>query len=135
VPGIELDHLGIAVENLEAACHLYRELGMVVSGVEEIAHEQVRVAMLPAGDTRLELLESTGEASAIARFIARRGPGLHHIALRVPALKAAIERLKSNGVRLISEQVKTGAGGHRYVFLHPSTTSGVLIELVEQSDT
>jgi methylmalonyl-CoA epimerase len=89
--------------------------------------------MVPVGDTRLELLEPTSQDSAIAKFIAKRGEGLHHISLRVPDLSAAVEKLKLNGVRLVSDEIKVGAGGHRYVFIHPSSASGVLIELVESS--
>jgi methylmalonyl-CoA epimerase len=87
--------------------------------------------MVPLGESRLELLEATSENSPIARFIARRGEGLHHICLRVPDLAAAVERLKQNGVRLISEEIRIGAGGHRYIFVHPASAGGVLLELVE----
>jgi methylmalonyl-CoA epimerase len=83
------------------------------------------------GESRLELLEPTSETSAIAKFIAKRGEGLHHVSLRVPELATVVERLKSQGVRLVSDEIKTGAGGHRYVFVHPASTGGVLLELVE----
>jgi LAO/AO transport system kinase len=89
------------------------------------------VAMLPVGESRLELMEATSETSTIAKFIAKRGEGLHHVCLRVPDLTAVVERLKTDGVRLVSNEIKTGAGGHRYVFVHPSSTGGVLLELVE----
>jgi methylmalonyl-CoA epimerase len=87
--------------------------------------------MVPVGETRLELLEPTSEDSVIAKFIAKRGEGLHHVSIRVPDLKAAVQKLKVEGTRLVSDEIKIGAGGHRYIFLHPSSTSGVLIELVE----
>ena len=87
--------------------------------------------MLPVGETRLELLEATDDDSTIAKFVAKRGEGLHHISLRVPDLAVTVEKLKAAGVRLVSEEIKTGAGGHRYVFLHPQSTGGVLLELVE----
>jgi methylmalonyl-CoA epimerase len=87
--------------------------------------------MVPLGESRFELLEATSEDSAIAKFIAKRGEGLHHVSLRVRDLAAAVERLKKNGVRLVSNEIKVGAGGHRYVFVHPSSTGGVLLELVE----
>ena len=89
--------------------------------------------MVPVGETRLELLEATSEDSAIAKFIAKRGEGLHHVCLRVPDLRAAVQKLKADGVRLVSEEIKTGAGGHRYVFVHPQSAGGVLLELVESS--
>jgi methylmalonyl-CoA epimerase len=87
--------------------------------------------MVPVGESRLELLEATSDNSTIAKFIAKRGEGLHHVCLRVPDLPAAVERLKKAGVRLVSGEIKTGAGGHRYVFVHPASTGGVLLELVE----
>ena len=87
--------------------------------------------MVPLGESRLELLEPTSENSVIAKFIAKRGEGLHHVSLRVPDLEAAVERLKKDGVRLVSDEIKIGAGGHRYVFVHPSSAGGVLLELVE----
>jgi methylmalonyl-CoA epimerase len=87
--------------------------------------------MVPVGESRLELLEPTSDSSTIAKFIAKRGEGLHHVSLRVPDLAAAVEQLKRDGVRLVSDQIKTGAGGHRYVFVHPSSAAGVLLELVE----
>ena len=126
-----IDHLGIAVKSLAAAKDIYQKLGLSVSGEEVVDAEQVRLVMVPLGDSRLELLEPTSENSPIARFIARRGEGLHHISLRVPDLTAAVARLKQNGVRLISEEIRIGAGGHRYIFVHPSSAGGVLLELVE----
>jgi methylmalonyl-CoA epimerase len=89
--------------------------------------------MVPIGETRLELLEPTSDDSVIAKFIAKRGEGLHHISIRVPDLEGAVQKLKADGTRLVSDEIKIGAGGHRYIFLHPSSTSGVLIELVAAS--
>jgi methylmalonyl-CoA epimerase len=126
-----IDHLGIAVKSLAAAKAIYQKLGMTVSPEETVEAEQVRVVMVPVGESRFELLEPTSENSVIARFIAKRGEGLHHVSLRVPDLTAAVARLKKEGVRLVSEEIKVGAGGHRYVFVHPSSTGGVLLELVE----
>jgi len=126
-----LDHLGIAVKSLNAAKAIYQKLGLTTSAEEEIPAEQVRLVMVPVGDTRLELLEPLAEDSVIARFISKRGEGLHHISLRVPDLNAAVEKLKAGGVRLVSEEIKIGAGGHRYIFVHPSSAGGVLLELVE----
>jgi methylmalonyl-CoA epimerase len=127
-----IDHLGIAVKSLAAAKSIYEKLGLSVSPEENVEHERVRVVMIPVGESRLELLEATSDNSAIAKFIAKRGEGLHHICLRVPDLIAAVNRLKKDGVRLVSEEIKTGAGGHKYVFVHPSSAGGVLLELVQE---
>jgi methylmalonyl-CoA epimerase len=128
---VTIDHLGIAVKSLAAAKGIYEKLGLNVSREELVEAEQVRVVMVPLGESRFELLEPTSEDSVIAKFIAQRGEGLHHVSLRVPDLAEAIERLKKDGVRLVSNEIKVGAGGHRYVFVHPSSTAGVLLELVE----
>jgi methylmalonyl-CoA epimerase len=128
---IGIDHLGIAVKSLAAAKGIYEKLGLSASEEEVVKGEQVRVAMLPVGESRLELMEATSENSAVAKFIAKRGEGLHHVCLRVPDLAAVVERLKKDGVRLVSNEIKVGAGGHRYVFVHPSSAGGVLLELVE----
>jgi methylmalonyl-CoA epimerase len=126
-----IDHLGIAVKSLAAAKGIYEKLGLIISAEEVVESEQVRLVMVPVGETRLELLEPLSENSPIAKFIAKRGEGLHHVSLRVPDLAAAVERLKKDGVRLVSEEIKIGAGGHRFVFVHPSSAGGVLLELVE----
>jgi len=126
-----IDHLGIAVKSLAAAKNIYETLGLSVSPEETVEAEQVRLVMVPVGESRLELLEPTSENSPIAKFIAKRGEGLHHVSLRVPDLGAAVERLKKDGVRLVSNDIKVGAGGHRYIFIHPSSAGGVLLELVE----
>src|SRR5439155_24284359 len=126
-----IDHLGVAVKSLAAAKKFYEKLGLAVVGEETVESEQVRLAILPLGESRIELLEATSDDSAIARFISKRGEGLHHVALRVPDLAAAVERLKRNGTRLVSEDIKVGAGGHLYIFVHPSSTGGVLLELCE----
>lgn len=126
-----IDHIGIAVKSLSAAKAIYEKLGLQISAEETVPAEQVRLVMVPVGESRLELLEPTSETSTIAKFIAKRGEGLHHVCLRVPDLPGAVERLKREGVRLVSEEIKVGAGGHRYVFVHPSSTGGVLLELAE----
>lgn len=131
VPPLAIDHLGIAVRDLEATCRVYEALGFPIEAREEIPQEQVRVAMLPAGESRIELLEPTGPGSTVARFLEKRGEGLHHYALRVANLEDTVSRVKQAGVRLVKDEIQTGAGGHRYVFLHPASTGGVLIELVE----
>ena len=127
----KIDHLGIAVKSLAAAKSIYEKLGMQVSPEETVEHEKVRLVMVPVGKTRLELLEATSEDSTIAKFIAKRGEGVHHICLRVPDLAAAVEKLKKDGVRLVSNEIKVGAGGHRYIFVHPQSAGGVLLELVD----
>jgi len=129
--GFAIDHLGVAVKSVAAARKFYEQLGLPVLGEEVVEHERVRVAMVPLGESRIELLEPTSDDSVIARFLARRGEGLHHVALRVPDIAAAIERLKQEGTRFVSEEIKVGAGGHLYVFVHPSSTGGVLVELCE----
>jgi methylmalonyl-CoA epimerase len=130
---VSVDHLGIAVKSLASAKSVYKKLGLEISSEETVPAERVRLVMVPVGDTRLELLEPTSEDSTIAKFIAKRGEGLHHVCLRVPDLPAAVQKLKADGVRLVSEEIKVGAGGHRYVFVHPSSTGGVLLELVDSS--
>lgn len=127
-----LDHLGIAVADLEQSLEFYRRLGFEVASREDVPQEGVRAAMLPLADSRLELLAPTRADSAIARFLAHRGPGLHHVALRVHKLAEVVARLRQAGVRLAQDQIQTGAGGHAYIFLHPSSAGGVLIELVEE---
>ena len=131
----QIDHLGIAVKSLAAAKAIYEQLGLSVTPVETVEHEQVRVVMVPVGESRLELLEATSPDSTVAKFIAKRGEGLHHVCLRVPDLVAAVTRLKRDGVRLVSEDIKTGAGGQQYVFVHPASAGGVLLELVASQET
>jgi len=130
--GSHIDHLGIAVSSLEPAIALYQTLGLAVAHRETVATEKVNVAMLPAGDSRIELLEPSAADSPIAKFLEKRGPGLHHVALCVPDLPAAVERLRAAGARLLNEP-RQGAGGHLYVFVHPASTGGVLLELIQES--
>jgi LAO/AO transport system kinase len=131
--GFHLDHLGIAVRSIAEARGFYEMLGMNVSHEETVEHEKVKTAMLPLGETRIELLEPTEEESTIGRFLAKRGEGLHHIALHVEGIDEMFARLKAQGVRLVSDAVGVGAGGHRYFFVHPASTGGVLVELVEDA--
>lgn len=126
-----IDHLGIAVKSLANAKSIYEKLGLTLSAEEVVEQEKVRLVMVPVGESRLELLEPTSDDSTIAKFLAKRGEGLHHVCLKVPNLAAAVAKLKQEGVRLVSNEIKTGAGGHRYVFVHPSSAGGVLLELVE----
>jgi methylmalonyl-CoA epimerase len=129
---LHIDHLGIAVRSLDDALAFYeKQLGFSVSLRETVEHENVKVAMLPAGGPRIELLEATGPDSVIAKFIDKRGEGLHHVAVKVPDLAAAVSRLKGSGARLLNDP-RPGAGGHLYVFVHPSSTGGVLLELIQE---
>jgi len=127
----QIDHLGIAVKSLSAAKAIYEKLGLSISPEETVEQEQVRLVMVAVGESRLELLEATSENSTIAKFIAKRGEGLHHVCLRVADLPSSVARLKKDGVRLVSDEIRTGAGGHRYIFVHPSSAGGVLLELVD----
>ena len=128
-----IDHLGIAVKSLSEARKFYQALGLEVMPEETVEAEKVRAAMVPVGESRIELLEPTSPDSTIARFLEKRGPGLHHVALHVNDLSGTVERLKAAGTRLVSDDIKIGAGGHLYVFVHPSSTGGVLLELVEDA--
>jgi LAO/AO transport system kinase len=128
---VTIDHLGIAVKSLEQATAFYKSIGLAVGHRETVAAEKVHVAMLPAGDARIELLEPSDADSPIGKFLEKRGPGLHHVALRVPDLNAAVERLRASGARLLNEP-RHGAGGHLYVFVHPASAGGVLLELIQE---
>ncbi|MCU1247400.1 MAG: transport system ATPase [Edaphobacter sp.] len=129
-PGLRLDHLGVAVKSIAAARGFYEALGLAVSHLETVEHEKVKTAMLPLGESRIELLEATEEDSTIGRFLAKRGEGLHHVAVHVSGIDAMFDRLTARGVRLASDSVRVGAGGHRYFFVHPASTGGVLLEIV-----
>ena len=133
--GLRLDHLGIAVKSIDAARVFYELLGMQVTHRETVEHEQVKTAMLPLGESRFELLEPTVTDSTIGRFLAKRGEGLHHVALRVEGIDERFLQMRDAGVRLASDAVRVGAGGHRYFFVHPASTGGVLLELVEAEST
>jgi GTPase len=128
--GLRLDHLGVAVKSIALARGFYEALGLVVSHEETVEHEKVKTAMLPLGESRIELLEATEEDSTIGKFLAKRGEGLHHIAVHVEGIDAMFARLTAQGVRLASDAVRVGAGGHRYFFVHPASTGGVLLEIV-----
>jgi LAO/AO transport system kinase len=128
-----IDHVGIAVADLEAALRFYRDaLGLEVEAPEDVASQRVRAHFIPAGESALELLEATADDSPIAKYVAKRGPGLHHITLRVGDIRAALARLKEKGVRLIDESPREGAHGSLVAFIHPSSAHGVLIELKQQ---
>ena len=129
---MKIDHIGIATNGIDDAARFYIEsLGLQIEHVEDVASQKVRVAMLPLGESRVELLEPTSDDSPISKFLAKRGPGIHHIAVRVQDIRASLAELKEKGARLIDEQPRTGAGGCLVAFIHPSSTGGVLLELVE----
>lgn len=124
-----LDHIGIAVESLAEGAGFYKALGLDLEGVEEVPEQGVRVGFLPVGDTRLELLEPTGESSPIAKHLERRGPGLHHLCVRVADIRASMAALSEQGYRLLSDEPQAGAHGCLVCFVHPKSTGGVLLEL------
>lgn len=129
----KVDHIGIAVSNLEESIKFYQEvLGLKLHGTETVEEQKVKVAFLPIGDTEVELLEATTLDSPIAKFIETKGQGVQHIAFRVDNIEAALDDMKAKGIRLIDEKPRYGAGGARIAFLHPKSTNGVLIELCER---
>ena len=129
---LKIDHIGIAVKNLSESSKLYELLGIKSTGTEEVAEQKVKVAFFPVGDSEVELLESTAPDGPIARYIEKNGEGMQHLALRVDDLDAALAELKANGVRLIDEKPRYGAGGARIAFVHPKSTGGILLELSER---
>jgi len=127
-----IDHVGIAVKDLEAAMKVWEGLGLKVEEVEEVPEQKVKTAIIHVGESRIELLEPTAEDSPIAKFIAKRGEGIHHIALGVDDIEEQLERLRENGYRLIDEKPRDGAGGARIAFVHPKAVTGVLLELCQR---
>ena len=127
-----VDHVGIAVKNLDESVKFYESLGFKATGYEVVAEQKVKVAFLPCGDSEIELLESTEPDGPIARFIEKNGPGIQHIAIRVDNIDKALEELKEKGVRLIDQTPRYGAGGARIAFVHPKATGGLLLELTER---
>ncbi len=131
---MKIEHIGIATHNIDDALKFWRDaLGLRVVETEEVAEQGVRVAMLPLGEPRIELLEPTSESSPVARFLEKRGAGIHHIAVRVDDIRATLQNLKDGGARLIDETPRVGAGGCLVAFIHPGTAGGVLLELVEHT--
>ncbi len=128
----KIDHIGIAVKNLESSLHIFKDLlGMQYTGQEIVPDQEVKVAFLPISESEIELLESTSPEGNIAKFIEKKGEGIHHIALRVDDLESVLKDLEQKGVRLIDQKPRYGAGGTRIAFLHPKSTNGILIELCE----
>ena len=131
---MKIEHIGIATYKIDDALKFWRDaLGLRVVETEEVAEQGVRVAMLPLGEPRIELLEPTSDASPVAKFLEKRGAGIHHIAVRVDDIRAALGRLKEQGARLVDETPRVGAGGCLVAFVHPASAGGVLLELVEHT--
>jgi len=129
---MKLDHIGIATRELEEGLAVWRDaLGLKVDATEEVTEQGVRVAMLQIGETHVELLEALRPDSPIAKFIEKRGPGIHHIAVEVEDIRASLGELKRKGARLVDETPRVGAGGCLVAFVHPASTNGVLLELVQ----
>ncbi|MEX1378096.1 MAG: methylmalonyl-CoA epimerase [Eubacteriales bacterium] len=129
---LKIDHIGIAVKDLKEAAEFYRNLGLEIESDETVDSQKVTVGFIPCGDSEIELLEATSPESPVAKFIEKNGEGIHHIALRVDDIEAAIEEMKAKGIRMIDEEPRYGAGGGRIAFVHPKPAKGVLLELVER---
>ena len=128
----KIDHVAIVVPDLEQARNFYEQaLGLEVSHIEDVAAEQVRIAFLPVGDSEIELIEPTTEDSGVAKYLAKRGPGMHHMCIEVDDIDASMQRLRDQGIELLNEEPATGSDGRRYAFAHPKSTFGVLIELYQ----
>lgn len=129
---MKVDHIGIATSQLDEALALWQDaLGLTVDHTEEVTEQGVRVAMLPIGETQIELLEPLSSGSPVGRFLEKRGPGIHHIAVKVSDIESTLAQLKEKGMRLIDEVPRVGAGGCLVAFVHPSSANGVLLELVQ----
>ena len=130
---MKIDHIGIATNAIAESVDFWRDtLGLEVGEIEEVSQQKVRVCMLPVGESSVELLEATSTDSPISKFLEKRGQGIHHIALRVEDIRAKLADLKAKNVRLIDDQPRIGAGGCLVAFIHPSSTGGVLLELVQR---
>jgi len=129
---MKIDHIGIATERIDEALGLWRDvLGLEVASTEDVAQQGVRVAMLSIGESHVELLEPLGPETPVGKFLRKRGPGIHHVAIRVPDIRASLVHLKEQGIRLIDENPRLGAGGCLVAFVHPSSANGILLELVQ----
>ncbi len=131
----KIDHIGIAVKNIEEAINLFRDkIGLPLKGVEVVEDQKVKIAFLAAGESKIELLETTEPAGPIGKFIEKKGEGVHHISFRVKDIDSKLKELKAGGVELIDNEPRVGAGGARIAFLHPKSTGGVLVELCQHED-
>lgn len=133
VSSLKIDHLGIAVTSIAESRAFYEALGLTIVQEETIEEEGVKTAMIPVGESRIELLEPTSADTPVGRFLNKRGPGLHHVALHVNDISATFEEMKSRGLKLLSDDLQIGAGGHVYFFIHPSSAGGVLTEICQDS--
>lgn len=132
---MKIEHIGVATNGIEDALRFWRDaLGLNVAATEQVTEQGVRVAMLPIGETQIELLEATDPASPIAKFLTKRGSGIHHIAVRIDDIHATLQRLKDQGARLIDETPRLGANNCLIAFIHPSSANGVLVELVQHTE-
>ncbi|HPA27148.1 MAG TPA: methylmalonyl-CoA epimerase [Acidobacteriota bacterium] len=131
---MKLDHIGIAVESIEKAKIFYEEMGLTIRALEEVPEQKVRVAVFPVGESRIELLETLDPEGPVGKFLAKKGQGLHHIAMKVDDIRAAIAKLKEKGVEMIDREPRRGAEGCLIAFVHPRSTGGVLLELTEKKD-
>lgn len=133
---LRIDHIAVVIPELEAALEFWSSaLGLSVEHVEEIGTQETIVAMMPLGESELELVQPTSDTSGMAKFLAKRGAGLHHICLAVDDIDAVLERLRAKGIQLINEEPVVGAGGRRVAFVHPRSATGVLLELVETNES
>jgi len=130
---IQIDHIAIAVEDMDSALAFWRDaLGLPLSEMREVPAENAKIAFLPAGEGQIELVLPTTDDSGLAKYLAKCGPGMHHLCLAVPDIDSTLERLRQKGIRLINETPRVGADGKRYAFIHPESTGGVLVELYEE---
>lgn len=129
----KIDHLGIAVKSIAEVSRFYQALGLALLHEEKVEQEGVLTAMIPVGDSRIELLQPLSEDTPVGRFLAKRGEGLHHVAFHVDDISGVFEELKRSGAKLISDDIQIGAGGHLYFFVHPSSTAGVLVEICQDA--
>ena len=130
---LSVDHIGVAAKGIDESVKFYTDiLGLKLAGTEEVVEQKVRTAFLPVGESEVEILESTAPDGPIAKYIDKNGEGIQHIALRVDDIEAALEELKSKGVRLIDETPRRGAGGTKIAFIHPKATNGILLELCQR---
>lgn len=130
----KLEHIGIAVKNLKEAIKIYEAFGLQVDSIEAVEEQKVTTAFIPCGSVNLELLEAIGNEGPVAKFIEKRGEGIHHISLRVKNIAASLDKLKEKGIRLVDETPRKGAHNSKIAFIHPKATKGVLIELVEKQE-
>jgi methylmalonyl-CoA/ethylmalonyl-CoA epimerase len=130
-----INHIAIVVEEIDSALSFWRDvLGLEVDEVEEVPEQEARVAFLPSGEGKIELVEPTTSDSGIARYLKKRGPGMHHLCIEIDDIESMLKQLNAHGVRLINQTPQIGADGRKYAFIHPESTNGVLLELFQRPD-